>query len=90
MFLVTRALGIGDGFGRMASLSHSVVLHVGGEGLRMVGGDGEGRWFVQEAWSGRSGGGRGLHCSRLWDLEGVHVGSTLQDGMVRLKRGGKI
>ncbi len=31
MFLVTNALGIGNGFGRMASLSHTVVFHVGAE-----------------------------------------------------------
>lgn len=87
MFLVTRALGIGDEFGRMASLSHTVVLHVGAEGLRMVDGDGRERWFVQEAWTERTGGGRGMHNSRLWDESGVHVASTLQDGMVRVKQG---
>lgn len=87
MFLVTNALGIGDGFGRMASLSHTVILHVGAEGLLMVDQKGEGRWFCQEAWTERSGGGRGLHVSRLWDEMGVHVGSTWQDGMLRLKKG---
>ncbi|KAI9872276.1 MAG: hypothetical protein M1830_001828 [Pleopsidium flavum] len=89
MFLVTNALGIGDGFGMMASLSHIVVLHVGTEELLMVDRKGEKRWFCQEAWTERSGGGRGLHVSRIWDEKGVHIGSTMQDGMVRLKRGEK-
>lgn len=87
MFLVTNALGIGDGFSSMASLSHTVVLHVGAEKLLMVDERGEEKWFCQEAWTGRSGEGRGLHVSRLWDERGVHVGSTWQDGMLRLKRG---
>jgi hypothetical protein len=47
MFLVTNALGIGDGFGRMASLSHTVVLHVGAEGLLMVDQKGMSGGFVR-------------------------------------------
>ena len=88
MFLITRALDIGDGFGRMASLSHTVVFHVGAESLLMADEKDRKRWFCQEAWTERSGDGRGLHTSRLWDERGVHVGTTLQDGMVRLKREG--
>lgn len=44
------------------------------------------KWYVQEAWMTRAGGGRGLHHSRLWDAEtGVHIATTIQDGMVRFK-----
>ena len=44
------------------------------------------RWFCQEAWTGGAQNGRGIHESRMWREDGVHVASTLQDGMVRLKR----
>ncbi|KAF7191157.1 hypothetical protein HII31_07517 [Pseudocercospora fuligena] len=56
-------------------------------------GDGEAdedgrKWFVQESWTTRAGGGRGLHHSRIWDPEtGVHVATTLQDGLVRFGEG---
>jgi hypothetical protein len=100
----------------MASLSHTVIFHVGIKDLILppeprinhpnadatlsedgalsvcnleghANGDKDGRkWFVQESWVTRAGGGRGLHMSRLWDYEsGVHVASTVQDGLVRFK-----
>ena len=47
---------------------------------------GEARWFCQEAWTGGSRHGRGLHQSRLWREDGLQVASTIQDGMVRLQR----
>ena len=52
-------------------------------------GEGDGRqWFVQEAWVGRAGGGRGLHGSRLWAWDsGVLVATTWQDGLVRFGEG---
>lgn len=87
MFLVANALGVGDEFGQMASLSHTVVLHVGAEGLAALGQDGTARWFCQEARTERTGDGRGLHGSRIWDEGGVHVASTMQDGMLRAWRG---
>ncbi|OAL54522.1 Thioesterase/thiol ester dehydrase-isomerase [Pyrenochaeta sp. DS3sAY3a] len=114
LFLIPAHLDRERGYTRMASLSHSVVFHVGIADLVMPaepriahpnadptlwdggstplcnisgfeGGDSDGRkWFVQEAWVGRAGGGRGLHGSRLWDYErGVHVASSWQDGLVR-------
>lgn len=44
------------------------------------------KWYVQEAWTSRAGGGRGLHQSRLWDPEsGVHIATTIQDGLVRFQ-----
>lgn len=47
---------------------------------------GKPRWFCQEAWTGGAQNGRGLHESRMWREDGLHVASTIQDGMVRLKR----
>ena len=41
------------------------------------------KWFCQEAWTGRSGGGRGMHESRIWSPGGVLVATTLQEGVVR-------
>lgn len=82
LFLIANAHDIGDRFTGMGSVSHSVVFHVDSEGLRFSNGD-EKTWFCQEAWTERSGGGRGLHSSKIWDRSGRHVASTWQDGMVR-------
>jgi hypothetical protein len=47
----------------------------------------ERKWFVQESWTTRVSGGRGLHTSRLWDPEsGVHLATTIQDGLIRFKK----
>lgn len=43
----------------------------------------DGEWWCQEAWTPRSEGGRGMHESRIWDVRGVHVASSWQDGLVR-------
>jgi hypothetical protein len=77
---------------KMGSLSHNVVFHVnGGELLSRDGEDGtrgevkgEGKegWFCQEAWTSRSGGGRGTHESRIWDWRARHIVSSWQDGLV--------
>ena len=95
MFTVTNALGMGDRFTQMASLSHTVVLHEIGESMLVDTGtptgrkkeDGQGvkgeRWFCQEARSVRSGDGRGLHESRIWGPDGCLIASTIQDGMLR-------
>lgn len=86
LFLVSNALGFGDHVGTMGSLSHSVVFHVRSEELLLKGEDEEGwkgEWWVQEAWTSRSGQGRGMHESRIWSPSGVHVASTWQEGLVR-------
>jgi len=47
---------------------------------------GERKWFMQESWTTRVAGGRGLHTSRLWDPDsGVHLATTIQDGLIRFK-----
>jgi acyl-CoA thioesterase len=80
-------LGIGDNFSQIASLSHTVIFHADGEELSMVDSKGEAIWFCQEAWTGGSSHGRGLHESRMWrDEDGLLIASTMQDGMVRLRR----
>lgn len=92
LFLISHALGFGDQLAKIASLGHSVVFHTDGEGLVMEdepeGEDARG-WWVQEAWTGRSEGGRGMHESRIWSPEGVHVATTWQDGLVKKAEGGR-
>jgi acyl-CoA thioesterase II len=78
-FIISNAVGMGDEINAMASLSHSVVFHVSSKDLMLR----EREWWCQEAWTPRSGGGRGMHESRIWDQRGVHVASTWQDGLVR-------
>jgi hypothetical protein len=52
---------------------------------------GERKWFMQESWTTRVAGGRGLHSSRLWDPEtGVHLATTLQDGLIRFQGDTKV
>jgi acyl-CoA thioesterase II len=79
LWVVSNALGFGDAVGTMGSLSHSVVFHVNSKELVLE----EGEWWCQESWTPRSGGGRGMHESRIWDPSGVHVASSWQDGLVR-------
>lgn len=92
LFVITRALGQANNWVTMASLSLTVVFHEHGEALRMIDWDStkqmEGlqkKWFVQEAWTSRSGENRGLHESRLWSPDGTLLATTLQDSMIRFK-----
>ena len=80
-------LGIGDNYSQIASLSHIVIFHADTTELDMIDpSTGEARWFCQEAWAGGSRHGRGLHQSRMWREDGLQIASTMQDGMVRLRR----
>lgn len=79
MFLISNAAGFGDEIGTIGSLSHSIVLHVPSKETLFK----DGEWWIQEYWTPRSGQGRGVHESRIWDVRGKHVASTWQEGMVR-------
>ena len=82
--MIPRALGRVSKHSSMASLAHTVVFHGRAQDLNMLE-KGEPKWFVQEAWASRSGEGRACHESRLLDWEsGTVVGTTLQDGMLRI------
>jgi hypothetical protein len=98
LFLISNALGFPNHVAKMGSLSHSVVFHVPSTGLLIHpvgenpsnggGADGDdddddAKWFCQEAWTPQSGGGRGMHESRIWAADGTHVASTWQDGLLR-------
>ncbi|KAK0125333.1 hypothetical protein ONS95_000644 [Cadophora gregata] len=87
LYLITNALKTGEIVRQMGSLSHSVVFHVPIQDLLVK----EGEWCVQEAWTPRSGSGRGVHESWIWKLEDgeegnrrdVHIASSWQEGLVR-------
>ena len=80
-------LEVGNDYSQIASLSHTVIFHATASEMDMVNLEsGNARWFCQEAWAGGSRHGRGLHQSRMWRDDGLHVASTIQDGMMRLKR----
>ena len=74
----------------MGSLSHNVIFHADADELNMLEqGIGKSRWFCQESWTGGARQGRGIHHSRLWRDDGLHLATTLQDGMMRLTVPGK-
>ncbi|KAH7342813.1 thioesterase-like superfamily-domain-containing protein [Rhexocercosporidium sp. MPI-PUGE-AT-0058] len=89
LYLIPNALNTAEEIRQMGSLSHSVVFHVSSQELLMR----EGEWCVQEAWTPRSGSGRGIHESWIWKLEDgeeeggkgrdVHIASSWQEGVVR-------
>lgn len=115
LFIIPNMLGVGRDFTRMASLSHTVIFHVGIEKLVMpnepegrspesppteapsgqdsskVADESKRKWFLQESWSTRSNEGRALHTSRLWDPDtGLHLATTMQDGLIRYAPGTKL
>jgi len=69
----------------MASLSQTVVFHSQASGFVVGSERGGGKWYVQEVSTDRMGDGRGIHRSRIWSEEGVHVASSMQDGLIRLR-----
>jgi len=87
LYLITNALDSGESIRQMGSLSHSVVFHVPIQDLLLK----EGEWWVQEAWTPRSGSGRAVHESWIWKLgedeqgqrRDVHIASSWQEGLVR-------
>jgi acyl-CoA thioesterase II len=68
-----------------ASLSHTVIFHAGPEKLRFRDDNGNKRWFYLETGSKRLSEGRALHKGKIYDQDGNHVATTMQDGSLRLK-----
>lgn len=110
LFVIGDHLGISADARRVASISHTVIFHVGVEELlftnepadkprnaalteNVAGSESAPdpasktrKWYMQEVWTDRAEGGRGLHRSRIWDPEtGRHLATTMQDGLVRFK-----
>lgn len=84
LFIIPKFWDIGDNYTAMASLNHTVVFHGGADLVDAQTEDGTSKWFVQEARTDRVADGRGMHHSRILDLEGRHIATTMQDGMIRL------
>ncbi|CZR57228.1 uncharacterized protein PAC_07118 [Phialocephala subalpina] len=78
VFVVSNATKIGDNIKAMGSLSHSVVFHGNSTDLLIR----EGEWRCQESRTPRSGNGRGVVESRIWNGKS-HVASTWQEGQLR-------
>ena len=72
-------LGFGWSFGRVASLSYSIVFHVNVDEVVMR----DGEWWIQEATFPRAGASRGIVMSRIWSPQGVHIATEYQDGLIR-------
>lgn len=68
-----------------SSLSHTVIFHAGADKLKFKGDDGKKKWFYQETWSKRLSDARCMHEGRIYDGNGYHVVSTMQDGAIKLK-----
>ena len=92
VLLIPRALG-NTNFTSIASLSFTFILHQHGEALRMIDWNesstqgslesAQNKWFVQEAWTPRSGENRAVYESWLWSPEGKLLATTLQDSLLR-------
>lgn len=97
LLLIPRALGIKH-WSEMASLTLTVIIHQHGEALRMIdwaststdeGSNVTMKWFIQEGWTPQSAENRAIHESHLWSPDGTLIGTSLQDGMFRLRKPGR-
>lgn len=85
LLMVAAHTGLELNHSQMASLSQTVVFHSQAPGFAMAGKAGDATWFVQEVFTDRLGDGRATHRSSIWSEEGVHIASTIQDGLIRLR-----
>lgn len=81
LLMIGNHLGWGYELGTVASLSHSVVVHVNASEA-VLDGEGEGWWVQEESWP-RSGAGRVTLEVKIWSPKGVHVATGWQDGLCR-------
>ncbi|WPG99445.1 Hypothetical protein R9X50_00225900 [Acrodontium crateriforme] len=93
LYHVANHFDVGDVWTQMGSLVHATVFHSPIEELlfrpsfreegREEMHDGEGRWFVKEDYATRLADGRGMFNSRMWNADGKHIATLMQDGMIR-------
>lgn len=96
LLLIPRALGIKN-WAEMGSLTLTVILHRHADVIRMIdwglvkgklGGGNElpKKWFVQEGWTPQAAENRAVHESHLWSPDGILLGTSLQDSLLRLRK----
>jgi acyl-CoA thioesterase len=90
LYLIARALDRVNDITRIASLSHTVIIHTHGAAMRTIdwasdSGKPISKWFTIEASTSRSGENRVLHQGQLWGPDGTLVATTLQDGLLRVR-----
>ena len=84
LLMVGNHIGMGEKFGKAATISNSFVVHGNVEEAVMRYGEGEDDvWWVQELCFPRAGAGRGIVMNKIWSPGGVHVATQYQDGLVR-------
>ena len=92
LYIVTNHFELGDYFTSMSSLSHTVIFHSPLASLRFgaskkkgapLDDDGQGRWFCMEVSASRMSGGRAVYNCRIWNSDGEHIGTGMQDGLIR-------
>ncbi|KAI9784347.1 MAG: hypothetical protein M1839_002408 [Geoglossum umbratile] len=84
LFVVARHLMLTENWKSLKSLSQTVMFHMGAEALSMCDERGKDNWFCQEGWTDRVSDGRCLYHTRIWDENGRHVATTIQDGLMKL------
>jgi acyl-CoA thioesterase len=84
MWAIIRQYNLFDKLNGAASLMHTVVFHTGLEQLRFRQ-NGKRNWYYHETWSKRIADNRVLHEGSIYDGDGNHLISTMQDGSIRLK-----
>jgi acyl-CoA thioesterase len=96
LYIVANHFELADHYTGMGSLAHTFIFHspmrsmlLGSAGLKVGSSashlyDRDGRWFCMEISGNRLGGGRAVHNCRIWNSEGEHVATSMQDGMVRM------
>jgi len=82
---IVRQYELLDTLDSAASLSHTVVFHSSPDQIRFNKG-GTRNWFYLETGSERVSDGRGLHQGRIYDEDGNHIATTMQDGGIRLSK----
>ncbi|KAF2166864.1 hypothetical protein M409DRAFT_66413 [Zasmidium cellare ATCC 36951] len=94
LYIVANNYGVGDYWTQMSSLCHTVIFHSPMEALLFKPSSGQqselndptGRWFAFEGGGDRMGSGRAVFNCRLWNNEGIHVATAVQDGLLRFTK----
>lgn len=94
LYIVANNFGIGDYWTQMSSLCHTVMFHSPMEALAFGPSPGKqselhdpaGRWFAFEGSGSRLGSGRAVFNCGLWNCNGTHVATVLQDGLLRVTK----